>query len=153
MQVWSLGLEDPLEEGMATHSSILAWSNPMNRGAWQATVHRITKKVGHNWSYRALMCSCAYQPSKFILNESLGKYTEEEIIMFLLYSHSTSRMFLTQLVTKYIAVGRVIPYQIIPKHQQGPYNFIQIRYYLPGDSTRTHRSRTRSHKTAPTSSH
>ena len=26
--VWSLGLEDPLEEGMATHSSILAWRIP-----------------------------------------------------------------------------------------------------------------------------
>ena len=31
-QVRSLGWEDLLEEGMATHSSILAWSNPMNRG-------------------------------------------------------------------------------------------------------------------------
>ena len=31
-QVPSLGLEDPLEEGMATHSSILAWR--MDRGAW-----------------------------------------------------------------------------------------------------------------------
>ena len=28
-----LSLEDPLEEGMATHSSILAWKIPMNRGA------------------------------------------------------------------------------------------------------------------------
>ena len=28
--------EDPLEEGMATQSSILAWRIPMNRGAWQA---------------------------------------------------------------------------------------------------------------------
>ena len=28
MQVWSLGQEDPLEEGMATHSSILAWKLP-----------------------------------------------------------------------------------------------------------------------------
>ena len=26
--VWSLGWEDPLEEGMETHSSILAWSIP-----------------------------------------------------------------------------------------------------------------------------
>ena len=26
--------EDPLEEGMATHSSILTWRVPMNRGAW-----------------------------------------------------------------------------------------------------------------------
>ena len=30
-QVWSLGGKDPLEEGMATHSSILAWKNPMDR--------------------------------------------------------------------------------------------------------------------------
>ena len=35
----SLGWEDPLEEGMATHSSILAWRIPMDRRAWQATVH------------------------------------------------------------------------------------------------------------------
>ena len=38
--VRSLGGEDPLEEGMATHSSILAWRIPMDRGAWWATVHR-----------------------------------------------------------------------------------------------------------------
>ena len=34
--VQSLGWEDPLEEGMATHSSILGWRIPMDRGAWQA---------------------------------------------------------------------------------------------------------------------
>ena len=38
-----LGWEDPLEEGMATHSSILAWRIPMDRGAWQTTVHEVTK--------------------------------------------------------------------------------------------------------------
>ena len=32
--VRSLSWEDPLEEGMATHSSILAWRIPMDRGAW-----------------------------------------------------------------------------------------------------------------------
>ena len=53
-QVWYLGQEDPLEEEMVTHSSILffffffhssilAWKNSMVRGAWQATVHRVTK--------------------------------------------------------------------------------------------------------------
>ena len=41
--VRSLGWEDPLEEGMATHSSILAWRTPMDRGAWQAMVHGVTK--------------------------------------------------------------------------------------------------------------
>ena len=42
--VRSLGQEDPLEEGMATHSSILAWRIPMDRGAWQATVHGVLKE-------------------------------------------------------------------------------------------------------------
>ena len=32
-----LGWEDPLEESMATHSSILAWRIPVDRGAWRAT--------------------------------------------------------------------------------------------------------------------
>ena len=41
--VGSLGWEDPLEEGMETHSSILAWRIPMDRGVWQATVHSVEK--------------------------------------------------------------------------------------------------------------
>ena len=41
--VRSLGWEDPLEEGMAIHSSILAWRIPMDREAWQATVHGVAK--------------------------------------------------------------------------------------------------------------
>jgi len=39
IQVQSLGQDDPLEEGMATHSSILA----MDGGAWEAAVHRVAK--------------------------------------------------------------------------------------------------------------
>ena len=42
-RVQSLGWEDPLEEGMATHSSIFAWIIPMDRGAWWALVHGVTK--------------------------------------------------------------------------------------------------------------
>ena len=42
-QVRSLGQEDTLEEGMATHSSILAWRIPMDRGTWRAAVHGVTK--------------------------------------------------------------------------------------------------------------
>ena len=40
-RVQSLGREDPLEEEMATHSSILAWRIPMDRRAWQVTVHGV----------------------------------------------------------------------------------------------------------------
>ena len=41
--VWSLDWENPLEEGMATHSSILAWRIPMDRGTWRATVHGVAE--------------------------------------------------------------------------------------------------------------
>ena len=39
----TLGWEDPLEEGMATHSSILAWRIPMDKGAWRATFYGVEK--------------------------------------------------------------------------------------------------------------
>ena len=42
-----LGWEDPLEDGMATHSSILAWRIPMDKGASQATVQG-SQRVRHD---------------------------------------------------------------------------------------------------------
>ena len=39
--VWSPGWEDPLEKGMATHSSILAWRIPWTVGS---------QRVGHDWA-------------------------------------------------------------------------------------------------------
>ena len=45
MRVQSLGQEAPLEEGTATHSSVLAWRIPMDRGAWQAIVHGVAKSL------------------------------------------------------------------------------------------------------------
>ena len=42
-----LGWDDPLE-GMATHSSILAWRVPMDRGAWWAIVHGVAKS--YDWA-------------------------------------------------------------------------------------------------------
>jgi len=45
--VRSLGWEDPLEEGMATHSSVLAWRNPVDRRAWWVAVHGAAKSWNH----------------------------------------------------------------------------------------------------------
>ena len=42
-RVQSLGGEDPLEKEMATHSSTLAWENPMGRGAQRATGHGVAE--------------------------------------------------------------------------------------------------------------
>ena len=54
-QVQSLGQEDPLEKEMVTHSSICL-GNPMDRGAWWATVHGVTR-AGHS-----LVTKPPYQP-------------------------------------------------------------------------------------------
>ena len=44
--VQSLGWEDPLEKDIASHSSILSWRIPMDRGAWWVTVHG----VANSWT-------------------------------------------------------------------------------------------------------
>ena len=46
-QLQSLGWEDPLEKDMTTHSSILAWRNPLDPGVWQAAVHG-SQRVRHD---------------------------------------------------------------------------------------------------------
>ena len=50
-QVWSLGLEDPLEEEMAPHSSIPDCKIPW--GAWRATVCG-AQSVGHDWETKQI---------------------------------------------------------------------------------------------------
>ena len=42
--VRSLGWEDPLEEGMATQSTVLAWGI-LRQAAWRATVHRVSQSA------------------------------------------------------------------------------------------------------------
>ena len=44
-QVQYMDWEDPLEKEMEIHSSILAWENPMDREAWQATVHGVERVI------------------------------------------------------------------------------------------------------------
>ena len=56
----SLPWEDPLEEDMATHSSILSWRIPKDRGARQATVHGVAR-VGHNLAIKSLPLICSTQ--------------------------------------------------------------------------------------------
>ena len=47
-RVQSLGWEDPLEEGMATHSSILAWRIAMDEGAWRSAESMGLQRGGHD---------------------------------------------------------------------------------------------------------
>ena len=57
--VGSLGWEDSLEKGMATPSSVLAWRNSMDRGAWCATVHGVTK----TWTGLGIVTLSFYRPT------------------------------------------------------------------------------------------
>ena len=65
-----LGREDPLEEGMATHSSILAWRIPMDRGAWWATGHGVAES---NTTERLSIPQHSIMSIKFLLNLSPPK--------------------------------------------------------------------------------
>ena len=59
LQVWSLGWEDPLEDGMETHSSILVWRIPWAEeagGLQPVGSHR----VRYDWSYLAHTVICVY---------------------------------------------------------------------------------------------
>ena len=57
--VWFLGREDPLEKGMATHSSILAWRIPWTEepGGLQSMG---SQRIGHNWTTFTLTPSQNY---------------------------------------------------------------------------------------------
>ena len=67
-RVRSLGREDALEEGMVSHSSILAWRIPMDRGAWQAAVRR----VAQSWTRLKRLSSSS------ILRETLTTWLHPE---------------------------------------------------------------------------
>ena len=76
MWVGSIGQEEPLGEGMATQSSILAWKIPMDRGAWWATVHRAAKSQTR---LKQLSMQAAQKDNSFLYLElvsySLAKFT------------------------------------------------------------------------------
>ena len=65
-QVWSLGQEDPLEEEIANHSSILAWKIPWRQetGGLQS---KGSQRAGHDWTHRVQqlksMCFLFFHPS------------------------------------------------------------------------------------------
>jgi len=68
-----LGWEDPLEKGMATHSSVLAWRIPMDRGAWQATVHGgkesdMTERLSTSTYLLLTLPSCSTQANASIVH-------------------------------------------------------------------------------------
>ena len=73
-QGWSLGREDPLEKGLAPHSSSLAWENPGDRGAWWATGHGVTK----SWTRLRDSMKCQALDSVADLSPSAGERGQQK---------------------------------------------------------------------------
>ena len=73
------GWEDPLEEEMATHSSILAWRIPMDRGAWQAAVHGVAKSWTQPSDFHSLTHVLGVFSMKLIMSHFLG-YAKNKVI-------------------------------------------------------------------------
>ena len=48
VQVRTLGPQDPLGKEVATHASVLAWGNPVDRGAWQPAVRGSPQSIAHD---------------------------------------------------------------------------------------------------------
>ena len=96
-RIWSLGREDPLEEEMATHSSILAWRIPWTEDAgwlWSMGL----RKVRHNWRTNTI------QEHRYILLFSLKN----------LYQLSTSSPHQTDLEETSYRVCRPAPCELVP---------------------------------------
>ena len=94
-RIQSLGRGDPLEEGTATHSSILAWRISTDRGVWWTTVHSVAKSQTQLKQFstqgNAKECSNYHRialishPSKVILKilqARLQQYVNQELQMF-----------------------------------------------------------------------
>ena len=52
-QIWSLGQKDPLEKGMAAHSSILAWRNPWTEESSRSQRANMTKRLTRSLFFQA----------------------------------------------------------------------------------------------------
>ena len=66
--VWSLGQEDPLEEGMATHSCILAWRIPWAEEPGGLTVHRAAKNQTQLKQLSTHACTRNLKPKLVLTN-------------------------------------------------------------------------------------
>ena len=79
MQVQSLGLEDPLDEGMATHCSILAWRIPWTEEPGWLQSMRL-QRIRHDCSDLARM-HCFYLSHFLRLKAVCASHTSENLFL------------------------------------------------------------------------
>ena len=97
METWvgSLDLEDPLEEGMATHSSTLVWRIPMDRGTWWATAHGVAKSWAQLVTKHSTMLDVAWTTQAQHIRNKMKPYD-------LLPQHAKATSCFPEPLNKYI---------------------------------------------------
>ena len=143
---WSMGQEDPLEEGMATHSSILAWRIPRTKepGGLQSMG---SQRVEHNWSdivhthtyFGSCFCHQIWrwivQTINVIINISAFKSTTMLVVFYLTHSFffSLSPSFLDSFgfivlffMILFCFSNLFISYTFVWLFWGGPSNFIEL---------------------------
>ena len=103
-EIWvrSLGGEDPLQEGLATHSSVLAWRIPLDRGAWRAAVHGghkvsdRTEQLNSNFVTRTRNYACSFRYALFVTAALTGfvidRFQNSWLSKFYQLHHSGSQL-------------------------------------------------------------
>ena len=71
-RVWSLGQEDPLEGGHSNPIQYPCLENPMDRGAWQATVQGVTKSRTRLSDFTFTFPSCCHSPLNYMAALRVG---------------------------------------------------------------------------------
>ena len=116
MQVQSLGQEDPLEEGMATHSSILAW-----RISWTEESGRLqyirSQRVRHDWS--DLAWHMTWDTKNFTC-------FPKRVLIHICFSHSLAINFLIIFYYKFMIIQ---PNDWSQSMNQYTYNFTSGHFY------------------------
>ena len=102
-QVWSLGQEDPLEDEMAIHSSILAWKIPCT-GEPGGLRSMGSQRVRHNWTCMSMQCTYIFHPSiqlkQYLVNHKWPLHVQ--FVVFSQDSHSLNSAGFDQLLTKHL---------------------------------------------------
>ena len=132
MWVWSLGWEDPLEQGMATHSSVLAWRIPWTEepGGLPSTG---SQRVRHDWRDLARLHSSFYTyPSVIFVFESFLSFLVIEVCLFFLWgtTHSLSPYLFASQVLPWslsLGLGKSESWPVSTWHPFGHYDKIRVK--------------------------
>ena len=133
IRVWSLDQEDPLEKGIATHSSILAWRIPRTEeaGGLQSTG---SQRVAHNWATKRTHTEALNAFEEFLsLSDTEQELCEDGYLGFV-HGHSPGTRLFEPVLSEWANVWVLWPSQAevsIPKGKEFSKGIIDQLHHFP----------------------